>query len=440
MPAASLALALRAARTAASAAACALLALPAAAADAPRAAREPLLVLAACPSADRTDKRAVDLVAAHVRPLGVRLQIVHPDAPRPALKTLLPEARALAEAWDARGVLWIDAGSKGELALYVVERDGNQIYGRRIPVPPGQTATALESLANIAGAVAEELREGHVAGMDRVNVAAAAPDTAALAPEAVPAPDAPPAKPDDAPPRPRAPAALQQGAGREPGRLPTLALLAGYSGANFSGEAPWQSAAALRASWAPVDRAVLGVGYELVPSTSVGDERFAFDLVRHPVSTSGQLRFRLPLGLDLQVGARASVDVVQRVPQGSAQTSTPPAQEPLRAPPPWPRGPYPPPPWMWPPRATWPRMAPRQLPPPETQTDVLFSVAPVAELGYPLTPWLRLKTMLGVDFLLTRPDTSMHPGLALQPDPVRFLAGMGLELGVALPSPPAAAR
>ncbi|WP_437504412.1 hypothetical protein [Sorangium sp. So ce1099] len=439
MPAASLALALRAARTAASAAACALLALPAAAADAPRAA-QPVLVLAAFPSADRTDKRAVDLVAAHVRPLGVRLQIVRPDAPRPALQRLLPDARALAEAWDARGVLWIDAGSKGELVLYVVERDGDQVYGRRIPVAPGQTATALESLANIAGAVAEELREGHVAGMTRVDVAAAAPDTASLTPEAVPAPAAPPRTPDDAPPRPRAPAALQQGARREPGRLPTLALLAGYSGANFSGEAPWQSAAALRASWAPVDRAVFGLGYELVPSTSVGDERFAFDLVRHPVSTSGQLRFRLPLGLDLQVGARASVDVVQRVPQGSAQSSAPPAQEPLRAPLPRPLPGYPPPPpWMWPPRATWPRMTPRQLPPPETQTDVLFSVAPVAELGYPLTPWLRLKTMLGVDVLLTRPDASMHPGLALQPDPVRILAGMGLELGVALPSPPAAA-
>ncbi|WP_437621363.1 hypothetical protein [Sorangium sp. So ce1151] len=437
MPAASLALALRAARTAASAAACALLALPAAAADAPRAAREPLLVLAACPSADRTDKRAVDLVAAHVRPLGVRLQIVHPDAPRPALQSLLPEARALAEAWDARGVLWIDAGSKGELALYVVERDGHQIYGRRIPVPPGQTATALESLANIAGAVAEELREGHVAGMARVDVAATAPATAPLAPEAVPAPAAPPDRPDDAPPRPRAPAVLQQGARGEPGPLPTLALLAGYSGASFGGEAPWQSAAALRASWAPVDRAVLGLGYELVPSTSVGDERFAFDLVRHPVSTSGQLRFRLPLGLDLQVGARASVDVVQRVPQGGTQASDSPAQEPLQAPPP--RPPYPPP-WMWPPRAAWPRMAPRQLPPPEAQTDVLFSVAPVAELGYPITPWLRLKTMLGVDFLLTRPDASVHPGLALQPDPVRILAGMGLELGLALPSPPASAR
>ncbi|WP_437305471.1 hypothetical protein [Sorangium sp. So ce388] len=440
MPAASLALALRAARTAASAAACALLALPAAAADAPAAA-QPVLVLAAFPSADRTDKRAVDLVAAHVRPLGVRLQIVRPDAPRPALQSLLPEARALAEAWDARGVLWIDAGSKGELALYVVERDGDQIYGRRIPVPPGQTATALESLANIAGAVAEELREGHVAGMARVDVAAAAPETAALAPEAVPAPAAPPDTPpdtlDDAPPRPRAPAALQQGARREPGRLPTLALLAGYSGANFSGEAPWQSAAALRASWAPVDRAVLGLGYELVPSTSVGDQQFAFDLVRHPVSTSGQLRFRLPLGLDLQVGARASVDVVQRVPQGSAQPSASPTQEPLQAPPP--RRPGLPPPWMWPPMTTWPRMAPRQLPPPEPQTDVLFSVAPVAELGYPITPWLRLKTMLGVDFLLTRPDTSVHPGLALQPDPVRILAGMGLELGLALPSPPAAA-
>ncbi|XYH96636.1 hypothetical protein ACMHYB_54160 [Sorangium sp. So ce1128] len=439
MPAASLALALRAARTAASAAACALLALPAAAADAPRA-DQPVLVLAAFPSADRTDKRAVDLVAAHVRPLGVRLQIVRTGAPRPALQSLLPEARALAEAWDARGVLWIDAGSKGELALYVVERDGDQVYGRRIPVPPGQTATALESLANIAGAVAEELREGHVAGMARVDVAAAAPDTAALAPEAVPARTAPPDALDDAPPRPRAPAVLQQSARREPGRLPTFALLAGYTGANFSGEAPWQSAAALRASWAPVDRAVIGLGYELVPSTSLGDEQFAFDLVRHPVTTSGQLRFRLPLGLDLQVGARASVDVVQRVPQSSAQSSATPAQEPLWAPPPrLPPGAPPPPPWMWPPRATWPRMAPQQLPPPETQTDVLFSVAPVAELGYPLTPWLRLKTMVGVDFLLTRPDASAHPGLALQPDPVRILAGMGLELGVALPSPPAAA-
>ncbi|KYF75667.1 hypothetical protein BE11_17465 [Sorangium cellulosum] len=84
-------------------------------------------------------------------------------------------------------------------------------------------------------------------------------------------------------------------------------------------------------------------------------------------------------------------------------------------------------------------MAPQELPPLETQTDVLVSAAPVAELGYPITERLRLKAMLGVDFLLTRPDGSVHPSLALQPHPVRVVAGLGLELGLALPAPPAAA-
>jgi hypothetical protein len=82
-------------------------------------------------------------------------------------------------------------------------------------------------------------------------------------------------------------------------------------------------------------------------------------------------------------------------------------------------------------------MFPQQLPPPEARTDVLVSVAPVAELGVPITGWLRLKTTLGVDFLLTQPDAAVHPALALSADPVRILAGLGLELGLALPARPA---
>ncbi|WP_044986922.1 hypothetical protein [Sorangium cellulosum] len=457
MPAASLALALRAARTAASAVACTLLALPAAA-EAPSAAREPpsaareppsaareppsaarapVLVLATFPGAGRIDERAIDLVAAHVRPLGVRLQVVRAGAPRRALHTLLPDARALADAWDARGVLWIDAGSSDELALYAVERGGDQVYGRRIPVPPGQTTAALESLANIAGAVAEELREGRIAGLAEVDVAAAtAPPAAPPEPAAAPAPAASPAAAADAAPRPPPPA-VERGARPEAPPLPTLAVQVGYAGANFSGEVPWQSAAALRASWAPVDQAVLGLGYDLVPPVTLGDDWSSFELVRHPVSATGQLRLRLPRGFDLQLGARASVDIVERIPQPPAQptASSPPAW-PLPARPP-PRGePLPPP--GFPPPWRWPRMMPRQLPPPEARTDVIVSAAPVAELGYALTGWLRLKAMLGVDVLLSQPDAAVHPALALQPDPVRFLAGLGLELGLSLPASPAA--
>lgn len=510
-------LAARAARTAASAVACALLALPAAA-DKPRASGAPLLVLTASPGADGISKRIIDLAAAHIRPLGVRLQIVRHDAPRLALQRFLPDARALAETWDARGVLWIDARSSGELALYVVERGGDQVYGRRIPVLPGQTATAIESLANIAGAVAGELREGHVAGLAEVDVAAtesahvtppvpvasapsaaastaaaassaassaaSAPSAAALATAAstaaASAPATPPAAPADEAPSPRATAAPPSA----PSRLPTVALLVGYSGASFGGAAPWQNAAAIRASWAPVDHAVIGLGYELIPSTSIGDDRSAFDLVRYPVSTTGQVRFRLPRGFDLQLGARASVDVVQRVPRRDETTSqASPSRTPLGHPPPQdypppqgypppgypppgypppgypppgypPPGPLPPqgypppgselarpPPQGYPPLgdAPWSQTAQQQLPPLETATDVLVSVAPVAELGYRLAEGFRVKAMLGVDFLLTRPSTSVHPSLALQPAPVRLLAGVGLELGFALPASPAPA-
>ncbi|WP_437982382.1 hypothetical protein [Sorangium sp. So ce117] len=442
MPATSLALALRAARTAASAVAGTLLAavaLPAAAGE-PRAAGEPVLVLAAFPGAGGIDKRAIDLVVAHIRPIGIRLQIVRPGTPRPVLQTLLPEANALADAWDARGVLWIDAGASDELALYVVERDGEQIYGRRIPVLPGQTATALESLANIAGAVAEELREGHVAGLAEVKVAPVGPAPATPpepdgAPELATSPAAPTAAaPADAAPDlqpPAGPPSPSTGARREASPLPTFAVLAGYTGANFSSAAPWQSAAALRASWAPVDYAVLGLGYELIPSTSLGDEQSTFELSRHPVITTGQVRLRLPLGLDLQLGARATVDIVERVPEeGTTQQAL---SEPPPFPPPPGHVPPPPPPWRW------PRMFPQQLPPPEARTDVLVSVAPVAELGVPLTGWLRLKTTLGVDVLLTEPDATVHPGLALSANPVRIFAGIGLELGLALPASPAPA-
>ncbi|WP_437277518.1 hypothetical protein WME90_40725 [Sorangium sp. So ce375] len=442
MPAASLELALRAARTAASAVAGTLLtalALPAAAGE-PRAARDPVLVLAAFPGAGGIDKRALDLVVAHIRPVGVRLQIVRPGTPRPVLQTLLPEANALADTWDARGVIWIDAGSSDELALYVVERDGEQIYGRRIPVLPGQTATALESLANIAGAVAEELREGHVAGLAEVKVTAApaapaAPPEPAAAPAALAAaPAAPAAAPADAAPHLRPPAGPPSISARHEARpLPTFAVLAGYTGANFSSDAPWQSAAALRASWAPVDYAVLGLGYELIPSTTLGGDQSTFQLSRHPVITTGQVRLRLPLGFDLQLGARATVDIIERVPQEATTQQA--LEQPEPFPPPQGHGPTPPPlpPWRW------PRMFPQQLPPPETRTDVLVSVAPVAELGFPLTGWLRLKTMVGVDVLLTQPDASVHPALALSPDPVRILAGLGLELGLAMPAPPAPA-
>ncbi|WP_437895859.1 hypothetical protein [Sorangium sp. So ce124] len=442
VPAASLALALRAARTAASAVAGTLLAavaLPAAAAE-PRAAGEPVLVLAAFPGAGGIDKRALDLVVAHIRPVGVRLQIVRPGTPRPVLQTLLPEANALADTWDARGVLWIDAGSSDELALYVVERDGEQIYGRRIPILPGQSATALESLANIAGAVAEELREGHVAGLAEVKVAPGPPAPATPPePAAAPEPAASPAGPANAAPTdaaldlqtPAGPPSPSMRARRDASPLPTFAVLAGYTGANFSSEAPWQSAAAVRASWAPVDYAVLGLGYELMPSTSVGGEQSTFELSRHPVITTGQVRLRLPLGLDLQLGARATVDIVERVPEeGTTQQAL---TEPPPFPPPPGHGPPPPPPWRW------PRMFPQQLPPPEARTDVLVSVAPVAELGVPLTGWLRLKTTVGVDVLLTKPDAAVHPALALSADPVRILAGVGLELGLALPASPAPA-
>ncbi|WP_437315865.1 hypothetical protein [Sorangium sp. So ce385] len=425
--------------------ACTLLALPAAAEapsaarEAPRAARAPVLVLAAFPGAGPIEERAIDLVAAHVRPLGVRLQVVRRGAPTRALHTLLPDARALADAWDARGVLWIDAGSNDELALYAVERGGDQVYGRRIPVPPGQTTAALESLANIAGAVAEELREGRIAGLAEVDVAAAAaPPAAPPEPAAAPAPAAPSAAAAGAAPRPPPPA-VERGARPEAPPLPTLAVQVGYAGANFSGEVPWQSAAALRASWAPVDQAVLGLGYDLVPPVTLGDDWSSFELVRHPVSATGQLRLRLPRGFDLQLGARASVDIVERIPQPPAQPTPswpPPPAWPLPAWPPQRGEPLPPP--GFPPRWRWPRMMPRQLPPPEARTDVIVSAAPVAELGYALTGWLRLKAMLGVDVLLTQPDASVHPALALQPDPVRFLAGLGLEVGFSLPASPAA--
>lgn len=418
-----------------------LCAAPAAAQETASAAPRPVIVLAA-PQVGGTDvdDRAVAVVAAHLRSLDLDVRVVRPDAAAWDLASVRDGARKLITAASARGALWIDATGEEDLGLYALERDGDELYGRRVTSARGKTATALESLAGIATAVGEELSLGHATGLPKIDVTpgGGATETRRGGDEAAETPGAPPeieangdakAPPKAAVPRPMITASgpdAASGDARKPLAGPTpwpmLAFSASYVGGTFGGSVPWQNGASLRASFAPMPGLYLGAGYDVIAPSKGGTARGSFELTRHPIFAGGGYRLAASSRFDLQFGARATFDVAQR---DLSDAGRAPHGGPGGGPGAGPGGGGPGP------------LQERSF----TTTGLLFSAAPVAEAFFLVSDQLRMNAMIGVDFPLAYSSVSGAPAggpaprdAALAWDPIRFIAGVGFEYGVVLPS------
>ncbi|MDC0682876.1 hypothetical protein [Sorangium atrum] len=400
--------------------------------EAPAAQRALVLIVAGRPGSP-LEAHAAALVAAHVRPSGVGLHVVR-RAPAPALDVgeRVAAARALVEQWSAQGALWIEAGPGNELALYLFPRGGERVYSRRFPAPPGRTSAAVEALANVAGSAAEEVLEGPItgAGMASLEVGGAAQAAPPPTPSAPPDAPAPPAAPPSRPPAQAPPPTPSAAAPDErPAPPPSMLdhadaawwrrwfLSAGYAGGTFGAHVPWQSAVSLSLSWTPTPDSYVGAGYDWMDTQHLQVQRAGFDLDldRTPLFASGGHRFDIGSGRwAFHLGGRATFDVVSR--SGA-----------------W-RAPH----ALWrspgPPGASSPEGPPRAFD--ERVTDLLISVAPTTGLSLRISDELRISLWTSLDVPLNRLSTPALQVADLQPDPVRFLGGIGLELGPARRSAP----
>ncbi|WP_437328123.1 hypothetical protein [Sorangium sp. So ce381] len=400
--------------------------------EAPAAQRALVLIVAGRPGSP-LEAHAAALVAAHVRPSGVGLHVVR-RAPAPALDVgeRVAAARALVEQWSAQGALWIEAGPGNELALYLFPRGGERVYSRRFPAPPGRTSAAVEALANVAGSAAAEVLEGPItgAGMASLEVggaAQAAPPPTPSAPQDAPAPPAaPPSRPPAQAPPPTPSAAAPDELPAPPPSMLERAdaawwrrwfLSAGYAGGTFGAHVPWQSAVSLSLSWTPTPDSYVGAGYDWMDTQHLQVERAGFDLDldRTPLFASGGHRFDIGSGRwAFHLGGRATFDVVSRSGAWRAPRAL------------W-RSPGPP-------RASSPEGPP--LTSDKRVTDLLLSVAPTTGLSLRLSDELRIALWTSLDVPLNRLSTPAPQVADLQPAPVRFLGGIGLELGPARRSAP----
>lgn len=377
------------------------------AADAPS--QKPLIVLAVpdLPETD-VDERAAGTLAAHVRSAGARVRVVRQEPGELDLRALLADATALAEAWGARGVIWIAMERGPAASIYLFERERGQLFGRRVPLASGQTSAALESLANIAGAAAAEMLEGRVVGMAPVEIDAPPrstspgpePPAAASSSVTLPAPAPTPRASESALPAPPAP-----GDRENERRWPRLGLAAGYTGNTFGADSSWQSALSLLVSFELSRHASIGLGYDFVFPQHFGPEQAGFDLQRRPIILTGGYSFALGGRWDFGVGARATLDflTLERNADAPPIGAGAPGQPGLFV----------------------------RLAPAGSTTDVVFSLAPVLSVGFRITDWVRLVGQGGIDMPLLAPPTLVGSGF--DPSRARLLAGAALEVDLFVP-------
>jgi hypothetical protein len=385
---------------------------PADSKNAPDAKNAPVIVLLA-PNLELTDvdDRAVGTLGARVRATGIKVVVVR--RPVAELRALAADSKALIATWSARGALWIDVGRPDEAALYLVTRDGEQIFGRTIPAPEGKTSATLETLANIAASVSEELLEGRIVELSPVKVPEPDPPlqrTASVSgPEIAPEPERAPAPKPSAktevtsPPAPRpreapaitAPASPSDDAAAN--RYPRLGLSVGYTGDTFGSTIPWQSAVSALVALSPSPSTHLGLGYDFVIPVRVDSFPGGYRLARHPIVVRGSYRL-LFSQWDLGLGARMAMDILEKTP--------------LRRPPP----------------------EEISMPPPPTferRTEILFTAAPVLEFGFSFAGRFRAGAFLGVELLLNK-SAPTEP--RLHADPARIITGLSLSVDILVPT------
>ena len=170
-----------------------------------------------------------------------------------------------------------------------------------------------------------------------------------------------------------------------------MGITLGYTGNIFASGIGWQSAVALSLAWLPARGAFVALGYDFVFPNSVDAPPASFVLRRHPVVLTGGYRFVITRGLDIELGARLTVDPIVRV---SADDQVAPVAE-------------------------------------RRAVYVFSSVAPTVGVGYQFVPEVRLGLFVGVDAVLRRTQYSVQlpdrRAIVVNPYPVRVLAGARLD-------------
>lgn len=256
------------------------------------------------------DEQILATVAAHLHEFDITVVVERHD-PNLDVRTLILASREPIERSDARGILWIDvpAQAGGDLGLYVVEREGQQIYGWTIAGTAGD-AVAIETLANVAAMAAVALSEGRAIQLD-------------VAP-ARPKPEPEPELTPNVEPEPVTGLITREGQVELVTR-PWLRLRAGYRGNNFAETVPWQSSVTLAIGVRPAPRAHVELITDVAIPSAVTLPELRIVLQRYPFAIAGGYQWPLPRGWDVEPSGRLTLEPTIRhaVASGTGSSVTP---------------------------------------------------------------------------------------------------------------------
>ncbi len=264
---------------------------------------DPTIVLMVPNHPGEHDELILATVSAHLHEFEVTV-VVERHEPSLDLRTLIPASHAAIDRSDARGILWIDVPARpgGDLGLYVVERDGQQIYGWTVG---GGTpdALAIETLANVAAMAAVALSEGRAIQLD--------PGP----PRAVPGVDGEPESTLE--PEPAVEAELPTGMITREGEVeivtrPWLRLRAGYRGNNFATTVPWQSSVTFAVGVHPTARSHVELIADVAIPSAVTLPELRIVLQRYPFAIAGGYQWPLRRGWDIEPSGRVTLEPTVR--------------------------------------------------------------------------------------------------------------------------------
>ncbi len=397
----------------------------------------------------RIDERMTTTLAAHLQAHGMRVKVQRQPVGKPA--ELVERGQARLTSGGGSALLWIHtipatAQRPGTLRLYVYERGAEGLVGREVEMPAGETSASLETMANVATAVATAVHEQGLA-RTHADTQATDPDRSSglvgeelgLVPvsktgELVTSADKgeKPAgegeKPADDGAAPTDTSDVEAGANDrvkaaddvrtkdvedndkraakrvkrdKPPRKkrtgpPQIQLSLAYVGNSFAREIPWQSGLGLGIGYLISPSAFLGIGYEVVVPSRVNSLGVETILRRHPIIVEGS--YRVGVGQsgrwDIGMGARLSLDPIVRVARVQGMT-------PLTA--------------------------------NDNSLRLFSSLAPVISVGYSPVSQVRMSLNLGLDIVLSRAQYRAYipaPMTLIDPHPLRFVAGFRLDFGV----------
>ncbi|MCR9162440.1 MAG: hypothetical protein ACE37F_19615 [Nannocystaceae bacterium] len=229
---------------------------------------------------------------------GAGLTFARGDAGAAPLKVALERSREE----PLLAVFWFDV-TEARVALYLYSPRTHAVYVREVGRDGTTDAAVVEAVGLIAASTAAALQSGDVLAMRKISPE----EWEALQPEPEPDPEPEP-EPE---PEPRAPAApkRQTEAEREDERPDArLELGAGYRGASFNDQAPWQHGVGGRVGVLVGEGAVLELGYGWLSATNVASST-TLRVARHEPEVAAGWRWSFErVSLDLLGLASVEID------------------------------------------------------------------------------------------------------------------------------------